>query len=140
MRYTEQFEFSAAHRLHVQGLSDEENRALFGKCNNPNGHGHNYVVEVTVDLPGPAGGGPPAARALAEAVKREVIDRYDHRHLNLDVPDFAALNPTVENIAAKVFERLRAVPDLGEHLERVRVHETAKTWAEVARGDVQPAR
>jgi 6-pyruvoyltetrahydropterin/6-carboxytetrahydropterin synthase len=142
MHYTEQFEFSAAHRLHVDGLPDEQNRALFGKCNNPNGHGHNYVVEVTVALPAPATEGSSAARRLSEVVKREVIDRYDHRHLNLDVPDFSRLNPTVENITAKVFERLSSPDLLGDELVSVRVHETAKTWAEVSRehaGSAAPA-
>jgi 6-pyruvoyltetrahydropterin/6-carboxytetrahydropterin synthase len=136
MRYTEQFEFSAAHRLHVDALSDEANRALFGKCNNPNGHGHNYVVEVTVAAGEPGAAGPlPTPVCLAEVVRREVIDRYDHRHLNLDVPDYATLNPTVENITDTIFRRLAATPELGAHLLRVRVHETAKTWAEVVRED-----
>ncbi|HAZ61263.1 MAG TPA: hypothetical protein DCY89_06810 [Gammaproteobacteria bacterium] len=136
MHYTEQFEFSAAHRLHVASLTDEENVALFGKCNNPNGHGHNYVVDVTIEVSDPACPGvAPTPVCLAEVVRREVIDRYDHRHLNLDVADYSTLNPTVENITATVFQRLAATPELGGHLLRVRVHETAKTWAEVVRED-----
>lgn len=138
MHYTEQFEFSAAHRLHVDTLTEEENRALFGKCNNPNGHGHNYVVAVTIEArePGTAGAAPTPA-CLATVVRREVIDRYDHRHLNLDVADFATLNPTVEHITATVFRRLAATPELGACLLRVRVNETAKTWAEVGREELE---
>ena len=129
---TQQFEFSAAHRLHCDELSDEENRAVFGKCNNPNGHGHNYVVEVTV-------AGEPDARTGAvlplpkfeQVVKQRVIDVLDHTHLNLDTEAFARVNPSVENIAKVVFELLQqGAPLSPAKLRRVRVYETPKTWAE----------
>ncbi len=124
---THQFEFSAAHRLHCDDLSDEENRELFGKCNNPNGHGHNYVVQVSVDRD------PAANFSLIEfeqTVCQHAIEPFDHKHLNVDVPDFASLNPTVENIAGVVWNRLEPHVD---GLRGVRIYETAKTWAEVGR-------
>lgn len=123
---SEQYEFSAAHRLHCPELSDKQNRAAFGKCNNPNGHGHNYVIEVTV------GGdtGLSAARAtVAEAVRRNVLERFDHKHLNEDTEEFRDLNPTVENIARVVWGLL--VNDVAPaRLACVRVYETPKTWAD----------
>jgi 6-pyruvoyltetrahydropterin/6-carboxytetrahydropterin synthase len=129
---TQQFEFSAAHRLHCSTLSDEENLALFGKCNNPEGHGHNYVVEITVK------GNVNAGRQLLDlpqfesAVKRSIIDRLDHKHLNRDVAHFANTNPSVENIAIAIWnwllEGLKGLADI--QLQAVRVYETPKTWAE----------
>lgn len=127
---SQQFEFSAAHRLHVPSLSDEENRRVFGKCNNPRGHGHNYQVEVTVAGAVTTETGTVLPLPQFEAVvKREVIDRLDHKHLNEDVPEFAGLNPSVENIARVIWELLdgRLGPAT---LRRVRVWETAKTCAE----------
>ncbi len=127
---TEQFEFSAAHRLHCPELGNAENQAIFGKCNNPHGHGHNYVVDVVV-----AGSIDPATglllprHHLAEVVKRQVLDRFDHKHLNEDTEEFRSLNPTVENIARVIFALLvdHVTP---ARLERVRVYETPKTWAD----------
>lgn len=133
MYYTEQFEFSAAHRLHLESLSDAENLRLFGKCNNPNGHGHNYVVEVSIRVAADPVNAALEARALAQLVREEVIERYDHRHLNLDVADYLTLNPTVENITRCVWSRLHVRSPLDTALERVRIYETAKTWAEVRR-------
>jgi len=127
---TQCFEFSASHRLHVPTLSDEENRRTFGKCNNPNGHGHNYQVEVTVagEVSEKTGSVLPLP-AFESLVKREVIDRFDHKHLNADTPEFARLNPSVENIAKAVWDLLvaKVAP---ARLRRVRVWETAKTYAE----------
>lgn len=128
---TQQFEFSAAHRLNCRELSPEQNRELFGKCNNPNGHGHNYVVEVTAGMPEQSKRGA-ADWTLAQfesTVKRIVVDRFDHRHLNEDVPEFRGLNPSVENIADVCFRLLeREVAPL--RLVNVRVYETPKTWAD----------
>lgn len=127
---TQAFEFSAAHRLHVTSMSDEENRRVFGKCNNPRGHGHNYMLEVTV-------GGAPDARTgcvmslprMEEIVKSHVIDRLDHKHLNEDTPEFAGVNPSVENIAVVIWGLLhgQVAP---ARLVAVRVWETGKTCAE----------
>lgn len=138
MHYCEQFEFSAAHRLHVEHLSEAENQRLFGKCNNPNGHGHNYVLDVSIEVPtteSSQGQRLGLVDRMADVVRTQIVNRFDHRHLNLDVPEFKSLNPTVENIAAVIWERLAAVDALGTELVAVRLYETAKTWAERRRGD-----
>lgn len=128
---TAQIECAAAHRLHAPGLDEAANRALFGKCNNPNGHGHNYRIEATVAVPlaDPARFAmPQLAQILSEHVER----RIDHRHLNLDVPEFAQTIPSVEHIAAAcrgwLEEPVRAA---GGRLVRVTVWETEKTSATV---------
>lgn len=127
---TQCFEFSASHRLHVPALSDEENRRTFGKCNNANGHGHNYQVEVTVrgGVSDQTGCVIPLPQ-FESIVKARVIDRLDHKHLNSDTPEFARVNPSVENIARCVWELLvgHVAP---ASLACVRVWETAKTYAE----------
>jgi 6-pyruvoyltetrahydropterin/6-carboxytetrahydropterin synthase len=124
---TRQFEFSASHRLHNRDLPDEVNRALFGKCNNPHGHGHNYVVEITLAH---AENDPPAPAGPFQAVVRErVIDRLDHRYLNVEVAEFEDLNPTVENIAVVIWNWLVDAIPAGE-LTNVRVYETPRTWAD----------
>jgi 6-pyruvoyltetrahydropterin/6-carboxytetrahydropterin synthase len=132
---TQQFEFAAAHRLHCPQLSDEQNAGIFGKCNNPRGHGHNYLLEVTVvgSPDGQTGVLLPLPR-FEEIVQRVVIDRLDHRHLNEDVPEFRDVNPTVENIARVIWDMLvdRVAP---ARLHRVRVFETPKTWADRTAGD-----
>ena len=120
IRLSQKFEFSASHRLHNPELSDAENRACFGKCNNAAGHGHNYEVEVTVkrsdaDLS--------QLLDLERAVK-PVLDQWVHRHLNLEVKPFDAINPTVENIAKILFELLK--PQVAD-LAMVTVWETPKT-------------
>jgi 6-pyruvoyltetrahydropterin/6-carboxytetrahydropterin synthase len=127
---TQQFEFAAAHRLHCPEMTDEQNRAVFGKCNNPNGHGHNYVLAITIC------GKPEAETGMVlplpqfeTIVKERVIDRLDHKHLNDDTPEFRHVNPSVENIAQVIWGML------AEHvgparLHRVRVWETSKTYAD----------
>jgi 6-pyruvoyltetrahydropterin/6-carboxytetrahydropterin synthase len=130
VRVTQSFEFSASHRLHVPSISDEENRRVFGKCNNPSGHGHNYQLEVTVagEPGGPLGIVFPL-NELERIVKERVVDRLDHKHLNTDCPELEDLNPSVENIARVIWSLLegRFAP---ARLDRVRVWETAKTYAE----------
>lgn len=129
---TESFEFAASHRLYCPELAEEENLRTFGKCSNPNGHGHNYVLEVTV-----AGGADPQTgqiidhQAFQRTVKQRVVDRFDHKHLNTDCPEFEELNPTVESITRVIWDLLegRFGP---ARLERVRVYETPKTCAEYA--------
>lgn len=124
-------EFAASHRLHVPGLDEAANLELFGKCNNPNGHGHNYVIEPCVAIR-PGDGPPPlSVPALEAAVERAVLDRFDHKHLNLDTAEFGpdGLNPTVENISKVCFELLR--DELGDRdgaeLRSVTVWETDRT-------------
>lgn len=128
---TRTYEFSASHRLHAAHLPDEENRRVFGKCNNPAGHGHNYVLEVT--LRGVPGGDGAVVRGaeVDRVVAAEVVDRWDHRHLNVDVPEFATVNPTAEEIARVVWERLEApLARAGAVLARVKLRETARNHVE----------
>ena len=128
---TQQFEFSATHRLHCNDLSDDENLKLFGKCNNPLGHGHNYVVEVTNRVE--AGRQDVhVVEELETKVMSEVIDRFDHRHLNVEVEEFKNLNPTVENIAHVIWKLLDGKFS-SSTLANVRVYETPKTWADYSR-------
>ncbi len=122
---TRVYEFAAAHRLHSEALTSQENLDLFGKCNNPAGHGHNYVLEVTVaGQPDNQTGMLVDIDKLDEAVNREVVDRYDHKHLNVDVPEFKEKPASSEYIVAEIFERLKdSVP---ARLTRVRLWETAR--------------
>ena len=124
-RYT----ISASHRLHTEELSAAENRAVYGKCNNPHGHGHNYVVEVlaggAVD---PETGMVVNMAALDEAVRSRVLERFDHANLNLD-PIFANLVPTTENLCRAVFELLDGSVEPAK-LVRVRVEETENNFFE----------
>ncbi len=128
----QQYEFSAAHRLHVPTLSDQENQHIFGKCNNPAGHGHNYRLEVAVRAPITDDGETLNVAELDELVDREVIEKLDHKHLNRDVPQFHDRNPSVEHIAQTIWamlaDKISTIgPAPGETLEEVRVWETEKT-------------
>lgn len=130
IRMTQSFEFAAAHRLHCETLTEDENRALFGKCHNPNGHGHNYQVEVTIEgEPDPATGRLMALSRFEEIVNRRVIDRFDHKHLNADCDEFATVNPSVENITRVIWNLLRD-QFAPARLAAVCVYETPKTCAE----------
>jgi 6-pyruvoyltetrahydropterin/6-carboxytetrahydropterin synthase len=127
---TYSFEFSAAHRLHCASLSEAENDRVFGKCANPNGHGHNYVLEVTVvGDPDEATGAVVPIPRFEREVNERIIERFDHKHLNLDCPEFAEMNPTVENITRVIHDRLEDA-FIPAKLARVRVYETPKTYAE----------
>ena len=125
---TRKIEFSASHLYHNPDFSAEENRRIFGKCNNPNGHGHNYVLEVTVGGdPDPTTGMVLDLKQLKEILEREVMDRMDHRFLNYEVAELAGQIPTCENIAATIWRLLdpKIEAQLGRgHLTRVRLWET----------------
>lgn len=122
------FEFAAAHRLHVASLSDEENRTLFGKCNNAAGHGHNYRVEPCVRVALTDGKPSFTLDDLERRTAETVIDHLDHKHLNKDVPEFAEVNPSVENIARVCFDRLAPTINAADvELTCVTVWETEKT-------------
>lgn len=100
--------FNAAHRLHNPHWSEEKNESVFGKCNNPNWHGHNY--EVVVKLTGevdPDTGYVYDMKVLSDLIKKEVLVKFDHKNLNLDTPEFKNLNPTAENIAVVIYDKLR---------------------------------
>ncbi len=121
---TRRYIFSASHRLHADGLSDEQNRAVYGKCNNPYGHGHNYALEVTVSGQVDAATGMVCNLVdLDEAVRREVLDRFDHVNLNLS-PQFAAEVPTTENLSEVIYDLLKQ-NFRAAHLEKIRLEETA---------------
>ncbi len=125
------YRFAASHRLHSPALSEEENRRIYGKCNNPYGHGHNYEVEVLV-----SGKIDPATGMIANLadldgfVAREVLEPYDHKSLNEDVAAFRATVPTTENLCIEIFRRLQSFPKA--KLERVRVQETTNNSFEYA--------
>jgi 6-pyruvoyltetrahydropterin/6-carboxytetrahydropterin synthase len=119
------YRFAASHRLHNPKWSAEANRELYGKCNSPYGHGHNYVLEVA--FVGPVEPKTGMITNLAELdpfVEREVIEAFDHRYLNEEVAQFRDVVPTTENLAREVFRRLKDFP--GAKLERVRIEETSK--------------
>jgi 6-pyruvoyltetrahydropterin/6-carboxytetrahydropterin synthase len=121
---TRAYDFSAAHRLHSQAITDEENREIFGKCNNPNGHGHNYGVEVTLTgEPDERTGMLFALEQLDRIVEEVVLEPFDHKNLNLDVPEFADINPTSEMLAVVIWEKL--APKLPQ-LSRVVIRETPR--------------
>ena len=121
---TRKVEFSASHRYNNPDLSPEENRRIFGKCNNPHGHGHNYVLEVTVaGDPDPATGMVLDLKEFKEILQREVTDRMDHRFLNYEVPELKGQIPTCENIAAVIWRLLQPKIARG-NLHRVRLYET----------------
>jgi 6-pyruvoyltetrahydropterin/6-carboxytetrahydropterin synthase len=127
------YAISASHRLHTNALSAEENRAAYGKCNNPHGHGHNYVVEVLARGPVDEETGMVINLAvLDEAVQTRVLDRFHHTNLNLD-PLFTGAVPTTENFCKAIYELLDGSLTSAE-LEHVRVEETENNFFEY-RGD-----
>ena len=128
---TRRYRFSAGHRLHNDALSAEENRRVYGKCNNPHAHGHNYVLEVTVGGPiDPATGMIVDLTALDGIVATYVLDNLDHKNLNLDVEAFHVQVPTTENLCLEIYKLLRApleavAAERGLRLDRVRLEETS---------------
>ena len=127
------YRFSSSHRLHSDALSAEENQQLYGKCNNPHGHGHNYFLEVTVSGQVDAATGMVCNLADLDAfVHQEILDRFDHDNLNLR-PEFAGIVPTTENLCLVVDEILRR-GFTGAHLEHVRIDETMMNSFEYAGG------
>ncbi len=125
--------FSASHFYWNCAWSEEKNQQVFGRCANRNGHGHNYTLEVTVaGQPDPVTGFVVDLKWLKDLMEREVLSAYDHRHLNLEVPEFADHVPTTENIAVAIWRRLEpAVTSAGgARLDRVRVYETPEIFAE----------
>lgn len=125
--------FSASHYYWNKAWSEEKNRQVFGRCANRNGHGHNYTLEVTVaGEPDPVTGFVVDLKWLKELIEREVLSVYDHRHLNLETPEFENANPTTENIAIAAWRRLSPAVDAtgGAKLSRIRVYETPEIFAE----------
>src|SRR5437879_4166245 len=127
---TRRVEFSASHYYHNPEFSAEENRRIFGKCNNPHGHGHNYILEVTVKGEIDSRSGFVIdLKQLKEIMNREVVDALDHRHLNKEVPEFAQQIPTTENLAIVIWKRLQPRLQVAK-LHRVRVYESQDLFAD----------
>jgi len=127
---TRRYRFSAGHRLHNEQFSAEENRRIYGKCNNPNGHGHNYLLEVTVGgHVDPATGMVFDLALLDGIVTQRVLDKLDHKNLNLDMDNFRTQVPTTENLCLEIYQLLRqpveqAGAERGVEIDRVRLEET----------------
>ncbi|MGA8728579.1 MAG: 6-carboxytetrahydropterin synthase [Terracidiphilus sp.] len=125
--------FSASHYYWNDAWTAEKNEQVFGRCANRNGHGHNYTLEVTVaGEPDPVTGFVVDLKWLKDLMEKEVLGAYDHRHLNLEVPEFAKAIPTTENIAIASWKRLapRIAGMGGARLSRVRIYETPEVFAE----------
>lgn len=142
-RVTRRYAFAASHRLHSAHLGDEENRRIYGKCNNPYGHGHNYSIEVSAWGPANDSTGL-AARipVLDDLVKREVLTPFDHRNLNIDTDAFRDSVPTTENLAFEIGRRLKrnwraAFPGEWPKLEKIRIAETERNIFEVRADEIE---
>ena len=141
IRVTRRYEFSASHRLHAPGLTDEENHRLYGKCNNPFGHGHNYVLEVSVrGVVDPRSGRAVDPAALDQLVREKVIRAFDHKNLNEQIEAFEHLVPTSENLGLLIHKRLEQgwtdqFPGQWPRLEKVRIAETERNIFEVSEGN-----
>jgi 6-pyruvoyltetrahydropterin/6-carboxytetrahydropterin synthase len=130
---TRRYRFAASHRLHTPHLSEEANQRVYGKCSNPYGHGHNYFVEVTVSGPIDPGTGMIANLGqLDPFVETHILEAFDQKYLNEQVPEFApekSLVPTTENLCRVIFQRLKGFPS--GHLDRVRIEETSNNSFEM---------
>jgi 6-pyruvoyltetrahydropterin/6-carboxytetrahydropterin synthase len=126
LKLTRRYRFSASHRLHSPALSDDENRALYGKCNNPYGHGHDYAVDITVEGTPDASGQVVNRTALDTLMRDQVLARVDHRDLNSDIPELGGRVPTTENLAAVIQQFLSQNWKLDARLVQVRISETER--------------
>jgi 6-pyruvoyltetrahydropterin/6-carboxytetrahydropterin synthase len=138
---TRRYRFAASHRLHTPRLSESENQRVYGKCSNPYGHGHNYFVEVTVSGPMDTATGMIANLGqLDPFVETHILDAFDQKYLNEQVPEFApeqSLVPTTENLCRVIFQRLRNFPLA--HLDRIRIEETSNNSFEMEETSVSSA-
>ena len=122
--------FNAAHRLHNPYWSEEKNDQVFGKCNNPNYHGHNYELIVKLSgEPDPETGYVYDMKVLSDLIKEEVVNRFDHRNLNLDLEEFKDLNPTAENIVRVIYDILRSKIESALDL-KITLYETERNYVE----------
>ena len=127
---TRKVEFSASHHYHNPAFTAEENQRVFGKCNNPHGHGHNYTLEVTVKGEADSTTGFVVdLKELKDIMNREVVDAMDHRYLNHEVPEFKSEIPTTENIAIAIWKRLEGKLHIAK-LHRVRLYEMDDLWVD----------
>jgi 6-pyruvoyltetrahydropterin/6-carboxytetrahydropterin synthase len=123
---TRRYRLAASHRLYTPALSEEENRRLFGKCSSPHGHGHDYAIEISVEGPPDSTGQVANRMALDALVKEYVLEKLDHKNLNVDVPEFRDAVPTTENLARVVRTSLEKNWALGARLVGVGISETAR--------------
>ena len=130
MKLTRRYRFSASHRLDTPALSEEQNRRLYGKCNNPYGHGHDYVLDVTVAGEPDESGQIVRREALDELVRERILTRFDHHNLNTDIPELAGVVATTENLAVAIESALRPWP-LPAKLFGVRISETERNIFEL---------
>ena len=139
IRITRKVEFSAAHFYHNPNFSPEENLRVFGKCNNPHGHGHNYTLEVTIaGEPDPTTGMVLDLKELKEILEREITQRMDHRFLNYEVAELKGQIPTCENIARVIWNLLEPKISKGQ-LHKVRLYETPDLFADCYRNGAHGA-
>lgn len=141
-RVTRRYRFAASHRLHSVELSEDENRQLYGKCNHPFGHGHNYVVDISATGPADCNGMAVDVSILDELVAREVLRPFDHRNLNTEVAVFEREVPTSENLAREICRRLKrnwgdAFPGEWPKLLKVRIEETARNIFEIRADEIE---
>ncbi|MCO4822505.1 MAG: 6-carboxytetrahydropterin synthase [Flavobacteriaceae bacterium] len=122
--------FNAAHRLHNSDWSDDKNKEVFGKCNNPNYHGHNYDLEIKIiGFCNPETGYVMDTKVLSDLIKEKILDRFGHKNLNLDTIEFKRLNPTAEHIAMVIYNILRT--EINPDLElKIKLYETARNYVE----------
>jgi 6-pyruvoyltetrahydropterin/6-carboxytetrahydropterin synthase len=138
IRITSKYRFSASHRLHAPALSDAQNRELYGKCDHPYGHGHNYELEVSVRGPVEERSGQAVDRAaLGRLVEEQVLHPFDHRNLSVESAAFQNTVPTTENLAHEIYRRLEAnwksaFPGPWPVLDRIRIAETARNIFEIS--------
>jgi len=139
MLITRRAEFSASHLCAQPALSLEQNRQLYGAAANPSGHGHNYVLEVTLEgEPDPVTGMIYDLKTLKELIQQTVIDSMDHRFLNYEVPPFDEIVPTTENVALEIWRRLQPHFEAGRaRLHNVRLYETEDLYVDYPGGDVE---
>ncbi len=131
MKLTRRYRFSASHRLDTLALSVDENRKLYGKCNNPYGHGHNYVLDVTVAGSPDESGQIAGREALDTLVGERILARFDHRNLNVDITELRGVVPTTENLAVVIERALADGWPLRAKLDRVRISETERNIFEL---------
>jgi 6-pyruvoyltetrahydropterin/6-carboxytetrahydropterin synthase len=134
VKLTSRYRFSASHRLDTPALSPQDNQKLYGKCNNPHGHGHDYVLEITVDGPVDPDGQVVNREALDAVVRERVLARLDHKNLNVDIPELATSVTTTENLATLVRGSLAEGWTLPARLAGVRISETARNTFELEVG------
>lgn len=131
MNLTRRYRFSASHRLDTPSLSPEENRKLYGKCNNPHGHGHDYVLDVTVAGATDDTGMIVGRDALDTLVRDRILSRFDHRNLNTDIPELTGVVATTESLAVVIEKALKDRWPLPGKLDRVRISETERNVFEL---------